>query len=235
MKELVVRWVALGIGALAPVAAGQETIGPYTVYAPVSASLVSGGGPGWDWLNVVNTSTSIHDAFSGHSIIADGFANGVAGTTVEMVFGSPVVNNAGDDLVMFDARFSENDYAFSTDFDGFVAQLALPYTAFGAVGSAAYYYGLGAGKQYRATIMAAPIDLSLLGVPAGASVTAVRFTAVSDQVDPLGVGAIVPAPACAAVLAALFAARRRRSVAPNTMPDAPSPHARRPAPARRAG
>ncbi len=202
------RIVVLGFAALASVAAGQETIGPYTVYAPVSASLVAGGGGSWNWLNVVNSFVSINDAFSGYSIIDDGYANGPAGTSVEMTFGFAVVNVAGDDLVMFDSVYSLNDYTFSVDYDGFVFQLPLPAGGFTAVGANSYYYG--GGGPYGASVMAAPIDLSALGVPLGGTVTSVRFTAVSDQVDPLGVGAIVPSPAGLLVLGGLAARRRRR-------------------------
>ena len=193
-------------------AASAETIGTFDIVAtPTSASLVAGGGGSWGWLNVANVAIGENEAFTGFSVIDDGFANGPAGTTVEMTFAvGTAVNQAGDDLVLFDGRFSDNSYAVSTDFDGFTAEILLPDTVFIDTGESRSYFFVGTGP-FDARVMAAAIDLSALGVPAGGSVTKVRVRGTSGEVDPLGLGSLVPEPATLSLLAfGAFAALRRR-------------------------
>ena len=190
-----------------------ETIGPYNIQAaPISATLVAGGGGGW--LNVVNAPLSINDEFTGFSIIDDGHGNAASGTTIELTFAAgTAVNVAGNDLVMFDGRFSNNSYAVSTDFDGFAAELALLDTAFVDTGVVRSYYFNGNGP-FTARVMAAAFDLSALGVPAGGSVSRIRFRGTTGEVDPLGMGSLVPEPVSVLGLVGLglmgVIARRRR-------------------------
>jgi hypothetical protein len=171
-----------------------ETIGPWSIRAaPISATVTGGGG---GWLNVVNTAIDTNAAFSGVSIVDDGEANVAQGSVYELTFaGGVALNASGDDLVMFDGRYSLNDYAISTDYDNFVLKLQLPNSLFSATGVSLSYYYSGNGP-YQASVMAAPIDLSTLGVPVGAAVTRVRFRAVSSQADPLGIGVLCN-PTCA--------------------------------------
>jgi hypothetical protein len=167
----------------------QETIGEwYIVAAPVSAVEIVGGGPNWISMNVVNADVDVNTAFSGMSVIDDGYANGAPGTTIEVTFAPGVlVNTPGDDFVMFDGRYGCNEYSFSTEYDGFVATVYKPWFAFDDTGvDGQYYYG-GSGP-YTSDVAAAGVDLSALGVPQGVSVERVRFTGISDGIDPLGIG-----------------------------------------------
>ena len=167
----------------------QETIGPWSIRAaPVSATEIVNGGGSWSSLNVVNVDVDINSAFSGFSLIDDGYANGAPGTTVEVVFAPGVlVNQAGPDLVMFDGRYSFNDYAFSTEYDGFASTVTRLSSAFVDTGVDRDYYYFGLGP-YAADVMAASIELTALGVPAGVSIERVRFISLSSEIDPLGMG-----------------------------------------------
>ena len=48
-----------------------------------------------------------------------GFANADQGTVIEYVFPGGVVNNPGDDLVVFELHYDVGAYNVSTDWDGF--------------------------------------------------------------------------------------------------------------------
>ena len=174
-----------------------ETIGPWPLKAaPVSASLITGGGGIWHSLNIVNVAIDENTAFSGVGVADDGFANAAVNTVVEVVFApGAVINLPGNDLVMFDALFSINSYAVSTDYDAFAFELPLPSTAFALTGVTHDYYYQG-GLNPQTGVLAAPFDLSNLGVPTGAMVTRVRFRTTSGEADPLGIGALCN-PGCA--------------------------------------
>lgn len=184
--------------ASAAVAHAQEVVGPWTiVQVPASATLVSGGVGSWDWLNVLNNPVSVNDAFSGPGLTDDGYANGSTGTTIELTFTPPVVNGPTDDLVLFDAQFDQGAYDVAADHDGFAAVTSLPIAAFvDTLVMPSYWYGSSSGGPYPAGVFGAPIELSDIGVPAGATVTKVRFTLTNGGGDPLGMG--VPCPPVAA-------------------------------------
>ena len=191
-------------------AVASEIIGPWNVRAADTARLVSGTA---GWLNVVDAPVNVNAAFSGADILSDGMANADIGYTVEVVFNSPVVNLPGADMVMFDARYDAGDYSVSADFDGFAASLALPSSSFIDTGEVrAYFYEFNSNGPFPASIWGAAFDLSALGVPDNAAVSAVRFTSTNGATDPIGLAAIVPAPAGVATLAlgGLVAMRRRR-------------------------
>lgn len=203
-----------------PSSLASEIIGPYTIEsAPVSAQVIAVGGSLWGWVNVVDSYVSVNDAFTGFSILDDGYAN-PTGLTLELTFApGTVVNATGNDLVLFDGRFSLNSYAVSTDYDNFTAELALPDTVFVDTGlDRVYYYqhSPNPGDTTQADIMAAAFDLSSLGVPAGAQVLKVRIRATSSEVDPIGLGSLyVPEPFSTAGLIgigtiAMLLRRRRR-------------------------
>jgi hypothetical protein len=162
----------------------QETIGPFDIgQAPVSAT----GSVGPYWGNVVNVPVSINDAFSGFSIIDDGWINISVGDFYEVTFSPPIVNGIGPDIVVFDAHYDFGDYTLRTSYDGFSASW-IP-TGWVDTGETRLYYYGGVGAA-SADVWGAPVDLSNLGVPAGASVASIRATANNASCDPLGMGAL---------------------------------------------
>ncbi len=188
LQKSQIALIALGI----PNAAygfGSEIIGPYTIVeAPIMATLTSGGGASFNWLNVVNAPVSINEAFTGFSIIADGYANANAGTTIVVTFASGALHNGpAYDLVLFDANDDLNVYLIATSHDGFSQQIVV--TSFGDTGvDRSYFYG-GTGPS-TFDVTAAEIDLSSLGVPDGEFVDQVRLFAEGPSNDPLGIGVV---------------------------------------------
>jgi hypothetical protein len=172
--------------ALAVAASAQEVIGPWDVRAaPVSAAANISSA---SWLNVVNVVIDENEAFSGFSIIDDGWANIAPGDLVEVTFGAPIPNTAGPDLVLFDAHYDSGTYTVSTDYDGFSASIAVGPGVDSGV-NRAYYAGLNNGP-YDADIFGMEIELSDLGVPVDGTVTSVRFTSTNSACDPIGLGAL---------------------------------------------
>ena len=162
----------------------QETIGPFDIeQAPESAT----GSVGATWGNVVNTPVTVNEAFSGFSIIDDGFINISAGDFYEVTFNPPVVNVAGPDIVVFDARYDAGAYTLRTSYDGFSASF-VPSNWVDSGVDRSYYYG-GAGPA-SADVWGVEVDLSDLGVPDSATVSNIRVTVNNGGGDPLGVGAI---------------------------------------------
>jgi len=211
--------LVLALGASPGLA--SETIGSYTVEsAPVSAQVIAVGGSLWGWINVTNSYVSVNDAFTGFSILDDGYAN-PTGVTIEMTFApGTLINTAGTDLVVFDGRLSVNSYAISTEYDSFATELALPSTVFVDTGvDRDYYYqhSPDPNATYHADIMAAVVDLSSLGVPDNTQVLKIRVRSTSSEVDLIGVGSLyVPEPFSVAglvglgTIAALLRRRRRK-------------------------
>ena len=193
MNRIILTFLLIVIGCISQSMAA-EVIGPHEVRAPDSATLVAGTLGGGS-LNVVDVLTDINAAFSGESIIDDGYANVDADKAVEVVFDVPVINRAGPDLILYDARYDDGSYVVSTEFDGFVSGLALhALDDFVSTGIVKDYYFNFNGRIFPATVFAAEIDLSDLGLPLGASVERVRFSATNGRADPLGIGALVPEP-----------------------------------------
>jgi hypothetical protein len=181
MLLLILTLVALPIYA-------QEVIGPWTI-AMVPSSATGTIVADSDWLNTDNTPVTLSEAFSGSSVIADGVANIGAGQYYQVTFPTPVVNGPGPELVVFEAQFDSGSYEIACNYDGFATTLSLPQGIFVNSGvSRSYYYG--GGGPHIAQIWGATVDLSLLGVPDGASVTQVRVIAANNACDPLGVGAL---------------------------------------------
>ena len=182
----------LALALAAPAAAQTQTLGPWTVAAPDSASLVAGGGGGWSSLNVVNSAVSVNDAFTGLLLDDDGYANADPGTVVECHFASGVVNGPGDDLVMFESQYDAGSYSVSADHDGFTAAYSFGTSGATIVSSKSYYY-FGAGP-YPASVVGVPVDLSSIGVAAGGMVHYVRFATTDGSCDPIGLGRIASGP-----------------------------------------
>lgn len=197
-----------------------ETIGPWTLdAAPVQASLLAGGGSFWDWLNIVDVPLTVDEAFTGFSIIDDGYGNAEAGTTVEVIFeAGALVNHAGGpDLVFFEGQFTPGTGMYALTVDGFEGVLilgtgGLPFIDSGVDRS--YFYGFN-HQLSTADVFGAEIDLDFFGVTVGDFVTTLRIEVLTDFRAPLGFGALViPTPGSLVLLAvgAAFAAvgRRRR-------------------------
>lgn len=162
----------------------QETIGPFDIQqAPASAT----GNFTQYWGNVVNTPVTINEAFSGFSIIDDGFINVGSGEFYEVTFNPPIVNGTGSDIVVFDARYDAGDYTLRTSYDGFSATFVPSGWVDTGVDRSYYYGGFGPAN---ADVWGVEVDLSDLGVPDGATVSNIRVTVNNIAGDPLGVGAI---------------------------------------------
>lgn len=98
---------------------------------------------------------------------------------------SGVTNGPGDDLAMVDAAFDVGVYSISTDYDGFVANLTVDTSTGDICATVDYYYEFNAGGPFVANVVAMGFDLSDLGVPAGATVTNLRFAMLGTGCDPV--------------------------------------------------
>jgi len=178
--------------------ASATMIGAWDVQsAPTSASMFSGTTSGYinGWLNTANAPITVNDALSGPNILDAGIAN-LYNSSFQLTFGSgSVLNNAGDDLVLFDARYDPGYYAISSSYDGFSNKLSILPSAFISTGESRSYYLEGYPIQTSATIFGAAIDLSLLGIPDGADVTDFRIWSLNGTgSDLIGMGSLSPAP-----------------------------------------
>jgi hypothetical protein len=210
-------WLCAIAGSLTAARAEAELIGVWDLEAPVSAQLLSGGtSEFFDWLNVVNAPVTIEEAFTGFGILDDGYANFSRDTVVELGYEEGVaLNRAGNDLVLFDARFDANSFAVSTSFDEFQNELFLLASAFVYTGETRHYYYAGLPEPYTADIWAVAFDMSALGVPEGTSVASIRVRGLEDDGgDLIGVGAIrdaaEPSSLVLLVLGVVVVAARRR-------------------------
>jgi hypothetical protein len=155
--------------------------------------------------------------------------NGTPDRSVEVTFASPVVNSAGEDILLFDingddgVRFWINDdrtnQGFTLTTANYSADLltGMPYTSYNYANGSDQDIndlaelesptGFGTPTNASASINALGLDLSSVGVPLGGSVTSIRFQSVAGaggRVDPVlvaGLPAVVPEPATAVLLA----------------------------------
>lgn len=179
--------------------ASATMIGAWDVQsAPTSASMISGTNSGHinGWLNTVNAPITINDALSGPNILDAGIAN-LFNSSFQLTFGSgSVLNNAGADLVLFDARYDAGYYAISSSYDDFSNIFSILPSAFISTGESRSYYleGCPIPRPFSATIYGAEIDLSLLGIPDGADVTSFRIWSLNGTgSDFIGMGSLTPA------------------------------------------
>jgi hypothetical protein len=185
--------LAAALTSLTSGRAEAELIGFWNLEAPVSAELLSGGtSVFFDWLNVANEPVTIEEAFTGHGILDDGYANFSRDTVVELGYREGAARNRpGSDLVLFDARFDANSYAVSTSYDEFSSELFLLASTFVFTGETRQYYYAGLPLPFTADIWAVAFDLSALGVPEGWTVDKIRVRGLEDDGgDLIGVGAI---------------------------------------------
>ena len=177
--------------------ASATMIGDWDVQsAPISASM-NGITNGFinGWLNTTYTPITIQEALSGPNILDSGIAN-LSVSSFQLTFESgSVQNNAGDDLVLFDARYDAGYYTISSSYDGYTSILPVAPSAFLTTGETRDYYlqGTAPTRLFPATIYGAAIDLSLLGIPDGAIVSDFRIMAFSAGCDFIGMGSLSPA------------------------------------------
>lgn len=167
-----------------------QTLGPWELSPPTSASLVSGGGVSFGWLNTSNAALSLSAAMASSPIENGGYANADLGTVIEIAFAGGVVNDTGADLVLLDAEFDVGTYTVSSSFDGFASSVAVD-TAFGTlVSTVGYYYEHNGAGPFTANIVGVEIDLTALGVPVGVPVTSFRLTCTNAACDPVSLAKI---------------------------------------------
>jgi hypothetical protein len=173
-----------------------------------------------NWLNVVNADPGNPAALTGANFDT-GIANIGLSSTPQYTIGysTAIVNGAGDDLGIVSARYSVNDtfrVAVSTDgvtfsgFQSFGPGLAL------ATGVNTNYYYVG-NAAFGSELFVTPMDLSVFGIAANASIVAVQISGApeADLIRVAGFGGTeVPEPSTyllfAGGLTALFGARRFR-------------------------
>lgn len=167
----------------------HQTLGPWELTPPDSATLLSGGGGSTGWLNVVNGFISISDAMSSNPIESAGYANLDMGTQIEVTFAGGVTNGPGPDLVMLDAQFDWGLYTISSDYDGFVATTQVDALAGTLATVSTLYYELNPGP-WTPNVLGMEVDLTNLGVPAGSSVNSLRFLCSNAACDPISLAKI---------------------------------------------
>lgn len=167
--------------------------------------------------------------------------NGTADRSVEITFAKPVVNSDGEDIVLFEVGGDDGiRFWINNDREGQGATLTTAsYSGnlFTGVTYTQYRYsnagdtdinsiaelegtsGFAFDNDGTATIRAIGLDLSLLGVPMGGSITSFRFQSVANaggRLDPVFIAGLpaVPEPTSALVVAVsgIVAATRRRRV-----------------------
>jgi hypothetical protein len=208
-----------------PVAAAPVTLGAWTFDSSLfgNSLIESDGGTfsATSWLNTVNANPG-NPAFLTGANFNTGIANigGSNAPTYTIGYGTPIVNNAGNDLAIVSARFSTND-TFNVTINattvGFGPGLA---SATGV--STNYYFSAGFGSLFPAELFVTEIDLSAFGIAAGGSISSLTITGTpeADLIRVAGFdghAAVVvetPEPASLALLGAgllgLAAGTRRR-------------------------
>lgn len=170
-----------------------EVIGDFRVIdAPVHASLLLGDSAAFTWLNVNDEPVSVADAFTGFGVIDDGLAHAPAGTLIELTFADGALrNDAGPDLVLFDADFDRTVYfvTISSGNPGHIGE----FSDFIDTGVDRNYFSGDGGGSRSYDIFAATLDLSEFGVPVGDSVEHVRIFLEDLNGDPLALSVLLSA------------------------------------------
>lgn len=148
--------------------------------------------------------------------------NGSADRSLQVVFATPVINSVGEDILLFEVdggdsvRFWINDDrtgqsadALSSSFSGNLLT-GMPYTTFAynnggdqdinSLAELESSTGFQAGVNTSNVVRAVGLDLSLVGVPLGGSVSSIRLQSLAGQgnrVDPVFIAGLpaVPEPA----------------------------------------
>ena len=166
--------------------------------------------------------------------------NGTPDRSVELTFNTPVVNSAGEDLLLFEMggddpiRFWVNnnrnepdseDFSTATYSDNLLTGVPFSLISYNNSGDQDINslaelesdVGFTAPVAGSGNLRALGVDLSLLGVPAGESISSIRFQTIAGagRVDPVMVAGLpaVPEPTgstCLIAAAVVAAVRRRR-------------------------
>lgn len=126
-----------------------------------------------NWLNTVNVNPGSPGFLTGANFNT-GIANiGLGGTpTYTIGYGTPIMNNAGNDLAIVSARYSVDDtftVTINANTVGFGPGLAV------TTGITASYFYDGAGPS-SSTLFVTEIDLSSFGIALGGSVNSIAIT-----------------------------------------------------------
>jgi hypothetical protein len=153
-----------------------------------------------NWLNLVNANPGSPGALTGANFNT-GIANiGLSGQSPVYTIGynTPIPNVAGNDLgIVTGYSFFGDTFTLSASTDGVTFGSAvgvLGNTGVATGVSASYFYG-GSGP-FPTSLFVIPIDLSLLGIADGASVSAIRITGSpeADVIRIAGFGGEAPTP-----------------------------------------
>ena len=110
--------------ALAWSPAQADTLGSITFTRADTATLISGGGVSFAWLNdTANAAVTLDQAMTDAPLEDFGFANADSGTVLEYTFPGGIQNVVGNDVVVFDIQYDAGQYSVASDYDGFAAQV----------------------------------------------------------------------------------------------------------------
>jgi hypothetical protein len=168
-----------------------EVIGDFKVIdAPIAATQTGGPSLVSNWLNVTPTAVSVAEAFTGFSLIDNGFQVN-AGTSIDLFFDAGVAaNHGGPDLVLLDADAGLNVYLV-TVFDQ-DEPIIRSISATVDTGVTRDYFSSGGGPSQH-SILAATIELSTFGIPDGGAINHVRVFSEGPDCTLLGVGVLLSA------------------------------------------
>ncbi len=162
-----------------PALAAPVTLGAYTFDSALFGNTLTESDGGTfsasSWLNTVNANPGNPGYLTGANFNT-GIANigGNNAPTYTIGYGTPIVNNAGNDLAIVSARFSTGDtfnVTINANTVGFGPGLAI------ATGvNATYFFGQGSGSQFTAQLFVTEFDLSAFGIAAGASINSLSIT-----------------------------------------------------------
>jgi hypothetical protein len=147
---------------------------PDVVTVPTTVEQVGGADIGsTGWINVSGTPVTYAQAFTNPKVTDTGyFLN--AGTVLQFDFADGLRNGSGPDLAIFKNNWSGQPFIVSCSYDGYSAS-TLPMAWWNTTGFSDTFQQKSYGE-----IESASVDLTALGVPAGALVTSIRITVVTE-------------------------------------------------------
>lgn len=185
------RLALLALLAATP-ARAQESIGPWEIVAtPIAVTPIQPIGYPGGWLHVDPVPVTFGAIFTGFPLLDDGYGN-PSNFHVEFESADGVlVNRAGSDLLLIEARYDAGLFQVSTELDGFSTWANVEPNDFSDTGlDRDYYYQRSPpGVINPCDVYAAPFDLSRLDVPFGATVRRIQMRCTLRG-DPIGVGVL---------------------------------------------